>query len=226
MMNLSYLLMKEEIIFLLCICCGNYLLFYLRFILEKILSRFLQNGSDLFLPGVVAPEEGLGDFLEYEMRTITILGQFKPIAVGNTCISSTEIKENGMQGKGLVIEHFYTDFLWKYGSKTHPPQTENLSITIEPKENQKSTENNLIPENNSNSSPSIKTENNEVPILIENPPLSITEENKDILISIENNGHQSINNNENNNESNNTNNNEIEIEKKTRKRRKIARGKR
>ena len=45
--------------------------------------------------------------------TVHVLFCFRAaVAVGMTAVSSKDVLEDGMRGKGILISHVYTDFLW------------------------------------------------------------------------------------------------------------------
>lgn len=88
-----------------------------------------KRGADLMLPGVVLPSNGLSSFGQFEKGTICsvcLKGNRAPVAVGITLVSSRDLLEDGMRGKGVLIYHVYTDLLWAQGSKTPLPQVAEL----------------------------------------------------------------------------------------------------
>lgn len=89
-------------------------------VLEK-----LKGGADLMLPGVVVPTEGvsaLGRFEKGAICCVCLNGNRAPVAVGVTIVSSRDLLEDGMRGKGVMIYHVYQDLLWAHGSKRPLPQ--------------------------------------------------------------------------------------------------------
>eukprot|EP01125_Pyxidicula_operculata_P002527 TRINITY_DN1238_c0_g1_i1.p1 TRINITY_DN1238_c0_g1~~TRINITY_DN1238_c0_g1_i1.p1 ORF type:complete len:891 (-),score=314.77 TRINITY_DN1238_c0_g1_i1:81-2753(-) len=91
------------------------------FYIEPRTFAFLKKGADLMMPGVLVPQEGLSNFKSGEIYTITIRGFTKPIAIGKTTMSLSDASKSGMRGKCLDIYHIYSDYLWKIGSRSHPP---------------------------------------------------------------------------------------------------------
>eukprot|EP00736_Rhodelphis_marinus_P013270 Rmarinus@m.16271 len=83
-------------------------------------SQFLLNGADLMLPGVLVPEGGLGDFHAGAIRSVKVLGNPVPVAVGTMIVGSDTIVRAGMVGKGLEVCHCFRDALWAWGPKTLP----------------------------------------------------------------------------------------------------------
>uniref|UniRef100_A0A7S3Z2J3 SUI1 domain-containing protein n=1 Tax=Lotharella globosa TaxID=91324 RepID=A0A7S3Z2J3_9EUKA len=82
----------------------------------------LSNGADLMLPGVIPPqgETGLGQFKTGAIRAVALYGNPAPVGVGVTTVSSDDIKQKGMSGKGLAMMHLYADYLYALGSKCRP----------------------------------------------------------------------------------------------------------
>eukprot|EP00467_Chlorarachnion_reptans_P013015 CAMPEP_0114522162 /NCGR_PEP_ID=MMETSP0109-20121206/20597_1 /TAXON_ID=29199 /ORGANISM="Chlorarachnion reptans, Strain CCCM449" /LENGTH=405 /DNA_ID=CAMNT_0001703365 /DNA_START=150 /DNA_END=1364 /DNA_ORIENTATION=+ len=82
----------------------------------------LSNGADLMLPGTLPPagEKDLGVFKKGDVRAIALYGNPAAVAVGITAVSSKDIAENGMGGKGLLVIHIYNDHLYNLGSKIKP----------------------------------------------------------------------------------------------------------
>lgn len=72
------------------------------------------------LPGVVPPEGGFEPFTERSKRVVQIAGTRTPLGIGITQCNDKSIAEKGLTGKGLMMTHFYTDYLWRLGSKIHP----------------------------------------------------------------------------------------------------------
>lgn len=85
----------------------------------------LKGGADLMLPGVIVPSDGvsaLGHFDKGTICTVCVKGNRAPVAVGVTLVSSRDLLEDGMRGKGVMIYHLYQDLLWVHGSKAQLPQ--------------------------------------------------------------------------------------------------------
>ncbi|KAK3031467.1 hypothetical protein RJ639_036527 [Escallonia herrerae] len=76
-------------------------------------SGFIIGGADLMFPGINIPADGLPSFLAGEPWAVKVPGNPAPIAVGTTCISSTEAIKAGLRGKALRITHTYRDSLWE-----------------------------------------------------------------------------------------------------------------
>eukprot|EP00899_Mesostigma_viride_P015883 jgi/Mesvir1/24296/Mv10990-RA.2 len=76
-------------------------------------SKFILHGSDLMLPGILVPPEGLPQFGEGEIWSVVIPGNPAPIAVGVTLLSSAAAMASGMRGKVLKVVHYYGDKLWE-----------------------------------------------------------------------------------------------------------------
>ncbi|VDN55289.1 unnamed protein product [Dracunculus medinensis] len=84
-------------------------------IYEQVL-KFLKNGADLMLQGVIHNKGSLPDFdrkspiaISYIKDNGTICG---PVAIGVTLMSSIEMVANGMKGRGVQILHIFGDYLW------------------------------------------------------------------------------------------------------------------
>ncbi|CAH3156749.1 unnamed protein product [Pocillopora meandrina] len=94
----------------------------------------LQGGADLMLPGVILPSEGLSAVGRFERGTlcsVCLKGNRAPVAIGTTLVSSKDLLEDGLRGKGVKIEHVYLDLLWAHGSKTQLPQLEEINAEAE-----------------------------------------------------------------------------------------------
>ncbi|XP_072135056.1 eukaryotic translation initiation factor 2D isoform X2 [Mobula birostris] len=81
----------------------------------------LVGGADLMLPGVILPPIGLPEVLQGDLCAITLVGNRAPVAIGLASMSTAEMLEAGMKGKGITTLHTYLDQLWAFGEKTHPP---------------------------------------------------------------------------------------------------------
>lgn len=106
-------------------------------------SSKLLGGADLFLQGVILPSEGatlerehraadgsvhgLGEFLVGSVRSVTIVGNPVPFALGTMAVSFREALRDGMKGRGLTLVHSYGDFLWQLGDKAPPNEGFTLS---------------------------------------------------------------------------------------------------
>ncbi|PFX20867.1 Eukaryotic translation initiation factor 2D [Stylophora pistillata] len=90
--------------------------------------------TDLMLPGVILPCEGLSALGRFERGTlcsVCLKGNRAPVAVGTTLVSSKDLLEDGLRGKGVKIEHVYLDQLWAQGSKTQLPQLNETNEQVE-----------------------------------------------------------------------------------------------
>ncbi|XP_072886968.1 eukaryotic translation initiation factor 2D isoform X1 [Hemitrygon akajei] len=81
----------------------------------------LVGGADLMLPGVILPPAGLPEVLQGDLCVITLVDNRAPVAIGLANMSTAEMLEAGMKGKGITTLHTYLDQLWAFGEKTHPP---------------------------------------------------------------------------------------------------------
>ena len=78
------------------------------------------GGADLFLQGLVVPDEGLGTFSEGDLRTVVCPGNKFPFAVGLLEVGSEAVAKSGLVGRGLKLLHNYPDQLWALGDKSVP----------------------------------------------------------------------------------------------------------
>ncbi|NXS60385.1 EIF2D factor, partial [Brachypteracias leptosomus] len=81
----------------------------------------LAGGADLMLPGVVVPPSGFPQVERGTLCAVTLLGNRAPVAVAVATMSTSEMLEAGMKGKGFAVLHTYMDHLWEYGDKSYPP---------------------------------------------------------------------------------------------------------
>ncbi|CAH1244213.1 EIF2D [Branchiostoma lanceolatum] len=81
----------------------------------------LCGGADLMLPGVIEGAEGLPVIDKNKLCAISLLGNSAPVAVGRTTMSSAQMAECGMRGKGVTVLHTYLDQLWEHGDQTPLP---------------------------------------------------------------------------------------------------------
>lgn len=84
-------------------------------------SKFVLNGADLMLPGVIVPANGiagLGTVTKGQRRCIKIEGNPYPIAVGKMLVNQTQLEK--LKGKGLEVLHVYKDALWAFAGKVVP----------------------------------------------------------------------------------------------------------
>lgn len=78
-------------------------------------SKFVLNGADLMLPGVVVPANGVAGFgtvAKNQKRCIKVEGNPYPIAVGKMLVNQSQMEK--MKGKGLEPCHIFKDALWQY----------------------------------------------------------------------------------------------------------------
>ncbi|MGH0186311.1 UNVERIFIED_CONTAM: hypothetical protein FKN15_021060 [Acipenser sinensis] len=68
--------------------------------------------TDLMLPGVVVPPSGLPGVKQGDLCAITVVRNRAPVGIGTATMSTAEMLEAGMKGKGLSVFHTYTDQLW------------------------------------------------------------------------------------------------------------------
>jgi len=84
-------------------------------------SKFVLNGADLMLPGVLVPANGVAGFgtvTKGQPRCIKIEGNPYPIAVGKMIVNQTQLEK--LKGKGLEVTHVYKDLLWAQCGKVVP----------------------------------------------------------------------------------------------------------
>lgn len=84
-------------------------------------SKFVLNGADLMLPGVMVPANGVAGFgtvTKGQKRCIKIDGNPYPIAVGKMLVNQTQMEK--LKGKGLEVLHVYKDALWSFAGKAVP----------------------------------------------------------------------------------------------------------
>mmetsp|Transcript_12603 Transcript_12603/g.28558 ORF Transcript_12603/g.28558 Transcript_12603/m.28558 type:complete len:581 (-) Transcript_12603:83-1825(-) len=84
-------------------------------------SKFVLNGADLMLPGVIVPANGVAGFggvSKGQKRCIKIEGNPYPIAVGKMLVNQTQMEK--LKGKGLEVCHVFKDLLWALAGKPIP----------------------------------------------------------------------------------------------------------
>ncbi|PWA96988.1 eukaryotic translation initiation factor SUI1 family protein [Artemisia annua] len=84
-------------------------------------SRYVIGGADLMFPGISIGAEGLPEFSAGEIWAVVVPGNPAPIAVGSTCISSSDALKAGLRGKALKISHHYRDALWESAEDRYVP---------------------------------------------------------------------------------------------------------
>ncbi len=70
--------------------------------------RFVCNGADIMAPGIVRYE---GEFNKGDLILITDIKHGKPLALGETLLSSAEAR-NTKQGPTIKSKHYVSDKLW------------------------------------------------------------------------------------------------------------------
>lgn len=78
------------------------------------------GGADLFLQGLIVPDQGLGIFSTGDLMLASIPKNQYPFAIGVMETSSADIAKHGLKGKGLKLLHHYPDMLWALGDKSIP----------------------------------------------------------------------------------------------------------
>eukprot|EP00435_Cladocopium_sp_Y103_P035914 s1105_g9.t1 len=84
-------------------------------------SKFVLNGADLMLPGVLVPANGVvgfGTVTKGQPRCIKIDGNPYAIAVGRMLVNQTQMEK--LKGKGMEVLHVYKDGLWAQCGKVKP----------------------------------------------------------------------------------------------------------
>lgn len=84
-------------------------------------SKYVLNGADLMLPGVIVPANGVAGFgsvSKGQKRCIKIDGNPYPIAVGKMLVNQSQMEK--LKGKGLEVCHVFKDLLWAFSGKPIP----------------------------------------------------------------------------------------------------------
>jgi len=84
-------------------------------------SKFVLNGADLMLPGVLVPANGVvgfGTVTKGQPRCIKIEGNPYPIAIGKMLVNQTQMEK--LKGKGMEVLHVFKDQLWLESGKAVP----------------------------------------------------------------------------------------------------------
>lgn len=84
-------------------------------------SKFVLNGADLMLPGVIVPANGIASFgsvAKNQKRCIKIEGNPYPIAVGKMLVNQAQMEK--LKGKGMEVLHVFKDCLWAHSGKLVP----------------------------------------------------------------------------------------------------------
>lgn len=74
--------------------------------------RFVTNGADIMNPGIV---NASGDILPGDVVTIIDEKNKKPLAVGVSLISGSEMIEDSV-GKAIKTKHYVGDEIWNFGA--------------------------------------------------------------------------------------------------------------
>ncbi|KAK9069947.1 hypothetical protein SSX86_010345 [Deinandra increscens subsp. villosa] len=93
-------------------------------------SRYVIGGADLMFPGINIMAEGLPEFAAGEPWAVVVPGNPAPIAVGSTCMSSSEAIKAGLRGKALKISHHYGDALWESAEGRYVPNAGYLDDVV------------------------------------------------------------------------------------------------
>ncbi|XP_070563813.1 eukaryotic translation initiation factor 2D-like [Ptychodera flava] len=81
----------------------------------------LSGGADLMLPGVVKLPDGIPQVQKNGVCAINLFGNKAAVAIGTATMSTSDMLEAGMRGKGILVCHTYQDQLWGHGEKTALP---------------------------------------------------------------------------------------------------------
>ncbi|KAE9416866.1 hypothetical protein Angca_006573 [Angiostrongylus cantonensis] len=93
-------------------------------VVHESVLRYLENGADLMLQGVIREGIPLSDFPRGSPVTISVLKDghvMGPMVVGIALMSSEEMIANKFEGKGVQVLHIFKDTLWEFGSRVFPP---------------------------------------------------------------------------------------------------------
>ncbi|XP_065069575.1 eukaryotic translation initiation factor 2D-like [Rhopilema esculentum] len=90
----------------------------------------ISRGADLMLPGVIKPYGGFDHIEKGQIVAIRIAGNSAPVACGKATMSSKEMQESGMRGKGVQIYHWYTDNLWSSGDSSDIPSLPDSPLDV------------------------------------------------------------------------------------------------
>ncbi len=93
---------------------------------KEVFNKYLLNGADLMLPGLIIPNNNNETINLYtfkhinknELYSLCLNGNDAPIAIGLTCLSGEDMYMSGMRGKCLNILHLYQDNLWSMGDRS------------------------------------------------------------------------------------------------------------
>jgi len=84
-------------------------------------SKFILNGADLMLQGVIPPSNGivgLGPVVKNQIRCLKVEGNPYPLAVGQMLVNQGAMEK--LTGKGLQPLHIFGDALWAHCGKVIP----------------------------------------------------------------------------------------------------------
>uniref|UniRef100_A0A673LU10 Eukaryotic translation initiation factor 2D n=1 Tax=Sinocyclocheilus rhinocerous TaxID=307959 RepID=A0A673LU10_9TELE len=82
----------------------------------------LTGGADLMLPGVVVAADGLPEVEQGDCCAITLVMNRAPVAVGTAAVSSAEMRNSGMKGRGQMDELLLQCFLHALKTKVKKSQ--------------------------------------------------------------------------------------------------------
>ncbi|XP_077464453.1 eukaryotic translation initiation factor 2D isoform X1 [Stigmatopora argus] len=85
-----------------------------------VLNKLI-GGADLMLPGVVVPSVGLPVVKRGDCCAVTLVNNRAPVALGTASVSTGEMINLGMKGRGVHVLHTHMDHLWSFGDKSCPP---------------------------------------------------------------------------------------------------------
>ncbi|XP_013384518.1 eukaryotic translation initiation factor 2D [Lingula anatina] len=85
----------------------------------------ISGGADLMLPGIVVKGDvtprSLWSLEKGATCAINLAGNRCPVAIGRAALSSSDMVDSGMRGKGVIVIHSYLDHLWAAGDKGQLP---------------------------------------------------------------------------------------------------------
>ncbi|XP_013401541.1 eukaryotic translation initiation factor 2D-like [Lingula anatina] len=85
----------------------------------------ISGGADLMLPGIVVKGDvtprSLWSLEKGAICAINLAGNRCPVAIGRAALSSSDMVDSGMRGKGVIVIHSYLDHLWAAGDKGQLP---------------------------------------------------------------------------------------------------------
>jgi len=84
-------------------------------------SKYVLNGADLMLPGVIVPANGVAGFgsvSKGQKRCIKCEGNPYAIATGKMLVNQSQMEK--LKGKGLEVNHVFKDTMWEFSGKSIP----------------------------------------------------------------------------------------------------------